>query len=69
MSPRVVIPTDKQASLCDILDGILDTGVVVAGEIVISVADVDLLYLDLRCLLSSVRTAFGEKNHEHSRKD
>jgi hypothetical protein len=35
----------------------LNTGVVVAGEVVISVADVDLIYLNLQLLLTSIETA------------
>jgi len=46
----------EHLSLCDVLDRVLNKGVTVAGEIVISVADIDLIYLDLRLLLSSVRT-------------
>lgn len=46
----------RPASLCDALQRLLDTGAVVCGELVISVADVDLLYLNLNLLLSSVQT-------------
>jgi hypothetical protein len=34
-----------KTSLCDALDSLLDTGVVVAGELTIKVADVELLYV------------------------
>jgi hypothetical protein len=44
-------------SLCETLDGVLNKGVVVAGEIVISVADIDLIYLGLTLTLTSVETA------------
>lgn len=47
----------ERISLCETLDRVLNTGVVVAGEIVISVADVDLLYLGLQLTLTSVETA------------
>ncbi len=43
--------------LCEVLDRVLHRGVVLRGEIVISVADIELLYLDLRLFLSSVDTA------------
>jgi len=46
----------RRVSLCEALNRVIDTGVVVMGELVISVADVDLLYLDLNLLLSSVET-------------
>ena len=45
-----------QTSLCEALNRVLDTGVVVMGELVISVAGVDLLYLNLNLLLTSVET-------------
>ena len=37
-------------------DRVLNTGVVVNGEITISVANVDLLYLNLGVLLTSIET-------------
>ncbi len=40
----------------EILDRALEKGVVISGDIVISVADVDLVYLGLKVLLSSVET-------------
>ena len=48
---------DRSYSLCELLDRVLNTGVVATGEIVISVAGVDLIYLNLQLLLSSVETA------------
>lgn len=45
-----------EASLCDALDRMLHKGVVVEGEVMLSVAGVDLAYLDLRLLLASVDT-------------
>ncbi len=44
-------------SLLELLDRLLDKGVVLSGDITLSVADVDLVYLGLRVLLSSVETA------------
>ena len=52
---------ERGASLCELLDRVLNTGVVVVGEIVISVAGVDLIYLNLQLLLTSVETARGGK--------
>ncbi len=50
-------PDEKSSSLCELLDRVLNTGVVAIGEIVISVAGVDLIYLNLNLLLTSVETA------------
>ena len=44
------------ASLCESLNRVLDTGAVVMGELIVSVAGVDLLYLNVNVLLSSVET-------------
>ncbi len=51
-----VITKSKDVTLLEILDRILNKGVVIAGDIVISVADIDLVYLGLKLLLSSVET-------------
>lgn len=53
------LEAEEHVSLCEALDRVLNTGVVVAGEVVISVADVDLIYLGLQVMLSSVETARG----------
>ncbi|MEI8032322.1 MAG: gas vesicle protein [Chlorobiaceae bacterium] len=47
---------NKEITILDILDRVLTKGVVITGDIVISVADIDLIYLGLRLLLSSVET-------------
>ncbi|WP_306999428.1 gas vesicle protein [Amycolatopsis thermophila] len=41
-------------ALVDLLDRVLAGGVVVTGEITLSIADVDLVHISLRTLLSSV---------------
>jgi len=51
-----VVISSKNATLLEVLDRVLDKGVVISGDIVISVADVDLIYVGLRVLLSSVET-------------
>jgi hypothetical protein len=55
-SVQVVADPDDGVALCDVLDRVLTKGVVVTGEVVISVADVDLLYVGLQLVLSSVET-------------
>ncbi|NMW20785.1 MAG: gas vesicle protein [Chlorobiaceae bacterium] len=47
---------NKEITILDVLDRVLTKGVVITGDIVISVADIDLVYLGLRLLLSSVET-------------
>lgn len=45
---------NKDVTLIDILDVILDKGVAIKGDLIISIAGVDLVYLDLRVLIASV---------------
>lgn len=47
---------NERVTLLEVLDRALDKGVVVSGDIVISLADVDLIYIGLKVLLSSVET-------------
>ena len=50
-------PSEEDVSVLDILDHVLNAGVVVQGSLVISVAGVDLVYLGLNVVLTSVETA------------
>jgi hypothetical protein len=52
---------NKEVSLCEALDRILNKGAVLFGEVVISVANIDLIYLSLQVILASVETARGVK--------
>ena len=45
-----------QVTLLELVDRVLNKGVVLSGDITLSVADVDLVYVGLRVLLSSVAT-------------
>lgn len=49
---------DERVSLVDLLDRVLATGVIITGDVRLSIADVDLVTLSLRALISSVATAF-----------
>ena len=53
----------QRVSLCEALDRILNKGAVVSGELTIAVANVDLLYLSLQLVLTSVATARREFAH------
>ena len=46
-----------ELALSELLDRILNRGVVIVGDLTISIADVDLIYVGLKVLLSSVETA------------
>ena len=47
---------DEELSLLETLNHVLDKGVVVAGDITISVANIDLIFVNLNALLGSVET-------------
>lgn len=53
----LVLEETGETSLLDILDHVLNAGVVVHGSIVISLAGVDLVYVGLNVILTSVETA------------
>jgi gas vesicle structural protein len=54
MSPTESVAKEKEVVLVDLLDRIIYKGVILWGDITISVADVDLVYLGLKVLLTSV---------------
>jgi hypothetical protein len=47
---------EREVALVDLLDRLLAGGVVISGDITISLADVDLVHVSLRALISSVQT-------------
>ncbi len=47
---------EKKVTLLEVLDRALNKGVVISGDIVISLAEVDLIYVGLKLLVSSVET-------------
>jgi gas vesicle structural protein len=47
---------EQQVTLVELVDRVLNKGVVLTGDITLSVADVDLVYVGLRVLLASVAT-------------
>jgi hypothetical protein len=54
MVSQMALDETQQISLCELLDRVLNKGVVVVGEATISVADIDLVYLGLQVILTSV---------------
>jgi hypothetical protein len=47
----------ENVSSCEALDRILNKGAVLVGEVVISVANIDLIYLGLTAILTSIEAA------------
>jgi hypothetical protein len=56
MEEEFQLDEDEELSLLETLDHVLERGLVIAGEVTIAVADVDLIYLGLNLLLGSVET-------------
>lgn len=50
-------PSRSPEGLADILERVLDKGIVIAGDVVVNVLDIELLTLKLRLLVASVDTA------------
>ncbi|PAZ15198.1 gas vesicle protein [Streptomyces sp. SA15] len=48
---------DRPIALIDLLDRLLQGGVVVTGDLVLSIADVDLVRIDLRAVIAPVAAA------------
>ena len=65
-NPNSVIITvndpGDETSLLDILDHVLNAGVIIRGNLVISLAGVDLIYVGLDVILTSVETALRQMN-------
>ena len=50
----------RDVAFVDMLDRLLQGGVVIAGDITLAVADIDLVYVGLRALIASVASAERE---------
>lgn len=57
MASGAITHSVQTASLADILERVLDKGIVIAGDITISLADVELLNIKVRLLVASVDKA------------
>jgi hypothetical protein len=58
---------NREVSLVEILDRALGAGVVITGDVTLSLADVDLVYLSLRLVVGSVPTLQGEQSDQADR--
>jgi Gas vesicle protein len=56
-SSRAIATATQGSSLADVLERVLDKGIVIAGDISVSVADTELLNIRIRLLISSVDKA------------
>lgn len=51
--------TERRIALVDLLDRVLAGGVVISGDIKLAIADVDLVQISLRALISSISTLYS----------
>lgn len=58
---------DDRLSIVDLLDRLLGGGVVICGDVVISIAEVDLVQVSLRALVTSVRAEFESQHGVRAR--
>ena len=54
MSSSQALVQAREVTLLDLVDRAVDHGVILAGDITIAVADIDLIYVGLQVLLASV---------------
>lgn len=54
------LAAQHDVALVDLVDRLLAGGVVISGDITLSLADVDLVYLNLRLVIASATTMLGE---------
>jgi hypothetical protein len=59
--PDEPVGAEDEMSLVDLVDHVLNKGVVLAGHATIAVADVDLIYLGLNIVLASVEAVRGKR--------
>jgi hypothetical protein len=57
MTVQKLMHATEATNLADILERVLDKGIVIAGDIKIQLADVDLLNIKIRLLIASVDKA------------
>ena len=57
MTKQKMMHATEATNLADILERVLDKGIVIAGDIKIQIADIDLLTIKIRLLVASVDKA------------
>jgi hypothetical protein len=64
----ITLSGEEETSLLEIIDHVLNSGVVIHGSLVISLAGVDLVYVGLNVVLTSVETALRNLQPAEGRK-
>ncbi len=58
----------QEESLLDLVDHVLTKGVVISGDLVLGVADVDLIYLRLSAVLCAADRVLGPQKKSRKRR-
>ena len=63
VSPQLEPTTDfdRRITLLDLVDRLVGKGIVIRGDITLAIADIDLIYISLQALISSVSTLEGRE--------
>ena len=64
-----MIAEKDRVSLCELLDRVLNKGAVLTGEIIISVANIELLYIGVNLLVSSIEKLLDTMDSQHIEMD
>jgi len=67
MTEMMPADNNREVALVDLLDRVLAGGVVISGDITLSIADVDLVVISLRTLVSSVGSLMDQMGMERPR--
>ena len=51
---KPLLPPEGETSLLDLVDNVLNKGVVVSGDVVLGIAGIDLVYLRLSAILCAI---------------
>ena len=66
----LILESSNESTLLDVLDELLNKGVVLNGDVVLGVAGVDLVYLKLSsllCAIDRIQSAQSGKKRRHNR--
>ena len=67
--PAIATETEvAQSSLLDVIDNVLNHGVVLHGELILGVANVDLIYAKLSVLLAALDKLHAHPSFTHRKK-
>lgn len=68
LAPSPSLPSERSQSLLDVVDNLIDKGVAVDGEVVLGLADIDLVYVRLGALIAAADRVFEPHSGPPSRR-